>query len=50
MAEQICQTKLEVTQHQQCFSVSDLVCKPVQSQDCEEVNKKVRKLVLVSAY
>ena len=41
MAEQICQTKLEVTQHQQCFSVSDVVCSPVHGQDCHTITNKV---------
>ena len=40
VADSICSTKIEVTQHQQCFSVSDFICFAVPSQECSTVSKK----------
>ena len=40
VAEEICQTRLEVTKHSQCFSVTDLLCDPAPV-PCDLGNRRV---------
>ena len=46
VAQEICQTRLEVTKHSQCFSVSDVICHPPPAPSpCDSGSRRVCKTV-----